>query len=169
MRRILFHLLASVSLLLCLTSIVFWYRSHHITKPSLKIADSIDIRKNDPRYWILTHPNTVTLCRQVGRDWSRPLKGFQFAGVKFGGGWGHNSMLWNLVIPFWLLTTIFAILPLCEIPLLIFKLNKSLRHTRGLCPHCGYDLRASPDRCPECGRPATAVHSRIDSRFAAAI
>ncbi len=54
------------------------------------------------------------------------------------------------LLPLYLLFLLFAILPAHGL-LLIRRLRARLRS--GLCVKCGYDLRASKERCPECGTP----------------
>jgi hypothetical protein len=49
-------------------------------------------------------------------------------------------------IPYWLLTL------LSSLPLLA-RYAFIRYHRPGRCPNCNYDLRASKDRCPECGHP----------------
>jgi hypothetical protein len=57
---------------------------------------------------------------------------------------------WIIVLPHWSLTILFAILP---ITWLRHRLRLRRRAKRRQCRHCGYDLRFSSDRCPECGEP----------------
>jgi hypothetical protein len=55
----------------------------------------------------------------------------------------------NVVLPFWLLTAVFAMWPVRQ---LTWHLRRYRRGRLGLCLVCGYDLRASDKRCPECGQ-----------------
>ena len=36
---------------------------------------------------------------------------------------------------------------------------RAKRQEIGLCPECGYDLRATPNRCPECGQAPVQLPS----------
>ncbi len=57
------------------------------------------------------------------------------------------SVMWWL--PLWMPTVAFAaVLWVCS-PVAHRRRRK--RKTLGLCVKCGYDLRGSKDRCPECG------------------
>jgi hypothetical protein len=60
---------------------------------------------------------------------------------------GSSLDQWWLSVPYWMPLAIMAM------PGLWYSYRR-LRQRRlkpGFCPSCGYDLRASPDRCPECG------------------
>jgi hypothetical protein len=55
---------------------------------------------------------------------------------------------WRLEIPFW---AIAAALAVVFVPGGFKSWLRRARRRRGLCPACGYNLFASPGRCPECG------------------
>lgn len=60
----------------------------------------------------------------------------------------------GLILAFGLWLPTLALLPPSALALLYLYRSRSHRFPAGHCPTCGYDLRASPGRCPECGTPA---------------
>ena len=54
-------------------------------------------------------------------------------------------------ISLWLLVAGATLLPITRLSLFALKAR---RQRRGCCPSCGYNLCASPERCPECGAAA---------------
>jgi hypothetical protein len=55
---------------------------------------------------------------------------------------------WELFVPFWLVE---AVLAATWVPAALRWARRRRRARRGLCRMCGYDLRATPGHCPECG------------------
>jgi hypothetical protein len=58
----------------------------------------------------------------------------------------------SVVVPYWAIAVAFCMLP----GIVFLRFVGRGRHFRaGVCPSCGYDLRATPHRCPECGKVIT--------------
>jgi len=85
---------------------------------------------------------------------------FYFLGFSFKRLAKNTQRGWQIGLSGWILTASGLVLP-------AWKLLRRLRTAApGLCTKCGYDLRATPDRCPECGAiPRSArLPSAIDLR-----
>jgi hypothetical protein len=80
--------------------------------------------------------------------------GFKYENDRFPPGVGRHL---HVGVPYWPFMLATGVLP--------FRWTKThLRRRRGLCLNCGYDLRASKDRCPECGTlipPTSAMKTQI--------
>jgi hypothetical protein len=138
-----------LSLLACFGVVGLWIRG-------VGIDDELFINVLGRRCIVGSFPSHVDLIiyrRPVGPRWTvhlypgtkripwRP----EYREVRFTRDWEK----WELAAPWWLLFLFTIALPLWGSAAAVRRKRRSGRHA---CVQCGYDLRASSGRCPECGR-----------------
>jgi hypothetical protein len=68
----------------------------------------------------------------------------------------HYASGMGIAVPLWVVTLIFLGPPMLALRKLYRSYHATRLRRRGNCRVCGYDMRATPDRCPECGTAAVA-------------
>jgi hypothetical protein len=180
-QRKLFNLAAAVSLLLSLVAIVLGVRSEFVQEewnllgPLSGATRSHDIRlqvqsinggigvmfpgtavsagTGPPLGWIWYQRSpgrpSPTAYPHSGLPDRWPWHGFVFEHRGFSDSPSLPPLhYWFVTIPYWALVMMFVALPLVWT---VRRRREAATSRRGCCPTCGYDLRATPDRCPECG------------------
>jgi hypothetical protein len=82
----------------------------------------------------------------------RSFAGFKLARGKFSLGAQQNPTYHAIRVPQWTILTLTGLLTWM---LLRAPLRRRRWRKQGRCQDCGYDLRESPQRCPECGKETT--------------
>jgi hypothetical protein len=159
-RRRLFTFCSALSLLLCLAVCGLCERSY-------RHRDVLRVWVGSARQWDAWEFATSRGCLYVGYDSSPPMQRWEFetwpvgpdfkwdqsrgvAGFRWGGLPDGPRSTWRtgwvgLHLSYVALLT--ALLPAVA---LRRRLRAARRDRVGRCTRCGYDLRATPDRCPEC-------------------
>ena len=171
MARRLLNLVTALSMLLCVAVVVLWVRSYWVTD-CFQLADASDytavvssrgiflVRRDvlPPR-----SPNSFSASAMETYHWSRrppedlavylpsTVEGeWNLFGLSLSRGRWLDADRRLIVIPAWPLAAILALASLPGIRARLVARRATVQH---LCPSCGYDLRATPGKCPECGTP----------------
>jgi hypothetical protein len=160
MLRRLFTVLSALSLLLCVAAVVVWVRSDkHYARAKGRIgAHDYGIRsaRGGVEVWRGWDPWDL----MDSADPYRPLDSVPgWLGVKRAGWSGDDAGAFEsrgLRFPHALPAAVASVLPLAWVARRLAGRARQRAAARrsGLCPHCRYDLRATPGRCPECGTVA---------------
>jgi hypothetical protein len=151
MKRRLLSIASVLSLLLCVASTALWIRSYlvHDTIGSVQKSRARELHLCRGQFVYLWGP---TPLRDTRWGWQQSLPSGEAPQSGSGFYWALRPVMGPKAIgaPCWLLVLISAIPPWRWLAVQRRRIN---RKRMGLCLACGYDLRASKDRCPECGTP----------------
>ena len=181
------RLFSALSLLLFVAVVVLWVRSYgpgdyvrHYDPPR-----DFDVQSSDGLLRVSSgHLISQSYARKAGWDssfWPPEGEHYRFkADLHRGTTMGFRYQRWHwqstdlqadariVTLPYWSLATASAILPAA----MLWRWHRSRRARghipSGRCPSCGYDLWATPRRCPECGHVVStaAMASRIGTAHA---
>jgi hypothetical protein len=159
MNRRLFNLAAAVSLLMMVAVVALWVRSYWICDGLTQVWSEkyclavLTSRGRAHFSWAAREQaNTPVSPYRVIR-FSTPADEYDGPILPF----AHDSPPDNpghVMVPHWLAAICFAIV--AAYWFLNSRSRRNRRRKLGLCVRCGYDLRATPDRCPECGTASTS-------------
>jgi hypothetical protein len=180
MRRLISTLVSALSLLVCVATVALWARSYS-GFDSVTYTD--DRHLDDARRCeVFSHSGVVGVCSFIydggmgsfpgeppdeaepGRRWrvvrsvAKPYSvELELVIRKDEGhyllGFGRDRDLFGMTIAFipdWFLVLVTIVVPGWWA---FVRFRSARRVARRHCRRCGYDLRATPDRCPECGTP----------------
>jgi hypothetical protein len=169
MIRRLFTIASGISLLLCVATVALWVRSYRIGEEWLwmdRSDGSTDnhankIRSGNGRILFVRFQSSwmgkgvyhfVLTTTKITDPAQQPVAG-NLLGVYW--LWQARKHVHGCLMPYGVIvlaTTVVPVLKLAD-----GKHLKKSNSRPGRCSNCGYDLRASKERCPECGTPISVA------------